>query len=415
MPGARRAIAATATAVRPKNFVNTRLRPQMPLIEDTSLVEHWVLTDHAIERAEERNIGIMEIYSTLAQPTSIRERKTGTADYLRGDIRVSVNTKEKVIMTVVDQDEDIRTTPRKPLNPLLQRKATTMPRASKAHQDGLDEAWVLVPHSEPDVRVMTVSPALADKMLDTNHSNRKLRPSLVRSYVTEINEGRWQVTHQGAAMDTTASLQDGQHRLSAIKETGIPQKMMIAVGMPVESFAVIDTGLTRRYADTLFISGYSDPFNLGAAARLVWLYVNRDFTSTYKVSNQQVLELVNRDTDGFTISMHYGGRLNYGAFMTKSAGAAGHYLVQRVNAKTPVNEFFEGLVEGSGLPGGDPRLVLRRLLANQYRDAGRRFGPEQLAWLIKCWNAWVEGREIRNISWKKTEPMPQVGRYERKR
>ena len=414
MPGGRRTLAAAGTLTRPKEFVNKRIRPQLPLVEDTSKVERYVLTDHAIERAEERGVGIMEVYSTLAEPTSIRQNGSrGTTDYLRGDLRVTVDEKGRSILTVVDLDEDIRMTPRIPLNPLFTRKATTMPR-TKAN-DSLDEAWCLVPHSEPDMRKVFISPALAEKLLSLNTHNRPLRKSIVAQYVSEIEEGRWVLTHQGVALDSTPALQDGQHRLTAIVETGQGQWMFVAVGMAPDNFAKVDTGLNRRYADVLAMGGFGDPFNLGASARLVFIYLNKDFNSSHKVTNAQVLELVSQDVDGFTISMQYGGRTSYGIFAVKSAASAAHYLIQRANNKAPVVEFFEGLIEGTGLPSGDPRLALRRLMANSFREGGRRSGGEHLALIIKTWNAWAEGKELRNLSWKKNEPMPRVTRYERKR
>ena len=416
MAGGRRALAATATLTRPSPSLTRqvpRLRPQLPLVEDTSSAEHWVLTNHAIERAEERGIGIMEIYSALAEPQSIRQRTNyGTADYVRGDLRISVNTKEHAILTVVDVEEDVRTVPRQPLNPLYSRKATNMPRKTGGT---LDDAWALVPHSEPDIRLIHITPALAEKLLALNTHNRPLRKALTAQYVAEIQSGNWRVTHQGVALDVTPALQDGQHRLSAIVETGKGQDMYVAVGMPVDNFSVVDTGANRKYSDVLALSGFSDAFNLGACARLVYLYLNKDFASTYKVNNTTVLETVSEDPDGFTTALHWGARCAYGFFLTKSAAAAGFYLIARVNLKTPVNEFFTDLVEGTGMSTGDPRLVLRRWSTNSYKEAGRRSGPEQLALLLKCWNAWCEGRELRNLAWKKAEPMPRVTRFERKR
>jgi hypothetical protein len=369
-------------------------------------VTHLVLSDHAIERCEERGIAIMEVYSTIADPQYTRTRNDdGTNCYLRGDLSVVVDHKRNSIPTVIDRMEDFRTTPRIPLNPLINRGGAVARRSS-----GLDETWCLLAHTEPDMRLITVTPALAEKLLSFNVSNRPLNKALVSQYKEAIETGVWRVTHQGVALDSNQTLQDGQHRLTAIVETGQAQQMWVAVGMDPANFTAIDVGRNRKFADVLAVEGYTDTHNLGATARLVYIYSFRDFVSTHKVTNAQVIDLVDGDPDGFSRALSMGRAIQGGISMSRTAAGAGYYLIRKVNPTMMVDDFFESLITGENLPTGDIRPRLIRVMANSQRTKLRRTGPEQMALLIKTWNAWAEDRSMETLAWRKSEAMPRVTR-----
>ena len=63
--------------------------------------------------------------------------------------------------------------------------------------------------------------------------------------------GDWQLTHQGIAFDTTGRLIDGQHRLHAIIEAGVPVQILVTRGCSASSFSILDRGANRRPSDIL--------------------------------------------------------------------------------------------------------------------------------------------------------------------
>jgi hypothetical protein len=93
------------------------------------------------------------------------------------------------------------------------------------------------------------------------------------------------------------TLQDGQHRLTAIVETNQAQLMYVAVGMDPDSFDVIDTGRTRCYGDAGAM-GHHDTNVLGSTLRMCYAYINHA-ASNRKVSNASILTLINEDLEGF--------------------------------------------------------------------------------------------------------------------
>jgi hypothetical protein len=101
--------------------------------------------------------------------------------------------------------------------------------------------------------IRTITPEDAKSLLNYNTGNRKIRKQSVANFAKLLRLGEFQLTHQGLAFtgtnDRPGRLLDGQHRLMAINESGIPAQMMICWKCPESVFEVIDGGLTRSFSD----------------------------------------------------------------------------------------------------------------------------------------------------------------------
>jgi len=68
----------------------------------------------------------------------------------------------------------------------------------------------------------TITPTIAQALLDKNSCGRPLDRKLVKEYARRILSGEWQkFPEDQMARDDLGNLIDGQHRNSAIVETGI--------------------------------------------------------------------------------------------------------------------------------------------------------------------------------------------------
>lgn len=72
----------------------------------------WALTTHARERMVERGFTLEDLYRTATQPehTYPQEwRGPDVAIYQRGDCRLAVNTRQQVVITVIDRNDVLET------------------------------------------------------------------------------------------------------------------------------------------------------------------------------------------------------------------------------------------------------------------------------------------------------------------
>ena len=104
-------------------------------------------------------------------------------------------------------------------------------------------------------QVLLVTPALAIALLSRNPNNRPLSKCNLEFLKSELKSGQWKLTHQGIAIAQDGSLIDGQHRLQAIKETGISAELLVTEGIDGEVFSVLDTGKKRSGKDVLSTAG----------------------------------------------------------------------------------------------------------------------------------------------------------------
>lgn len=105
-----------------------------------------------------------------------------------------------------------------------------------------------------ETKLITITPKIAGFYLAANRTNRPIRRAWVKKLAEIIKDGEWEVTHQGIAFDIDGNLQDGQHRLHAIVESGVPVAMYVTTGASLKAFTVIDQGVKRSTGDILRVS-----------------------------------------------------------------------------------------------------------------------------------------------------------------
>lgn len=112
---------------------------------------------------------------------------------------------------------------------------------------------------------VTVTPQMASTLLENNKRNRTLKRQHVAFLCEEIRNGRWKFNGDAIRVATDGSLIDGQHRLEAVVQTGIPIETLMVSGLDPDVFDTIDGGARRSNGDTLSVAGEKSGRNLAAA------------------------------------------------------------------------------------------------------------------------------------------------------
>lgn len=299
----------------------------------------------------------------------------------------------------------------------MQRDADALSHA--AGQSRVSPAVLLSPAPFPKTfeRVL-VTPELAQKLLDLNTGNRPLRKSDIELWRNVIERGEFRYTHQGVAIDVNGVLQDGQHRLTGVVESGIPVEMQVSIGMPPENFNAIDNGLRRNFRDVAYKMGLGSPGRVGSAARLLVIldeYPKRSFGD--KVSNTEVADFLaspfNEEglSNGQVLQMAVNeSQMQWQSYRVNSTAACtAIFRLWKVLGfdNVLVTEFLEGLKNGVELGAEDARLALRRYMlspsSNQSRSAYLHLGL-----FIKAWNKFVQNQNVKVLSFRsKVEDLPK--------
>ncbi len=270
-----------------------------------------------------------------------------------------------------------------------------------------------------DLEIMTITPELAQEWLDRGGTNRKITRRRVEAMTAAIQRGEWQLTGEAIKLDDEGRVRDGQNRLHAIVQAGIPVRSVVARGVSEDAFDVMDTGRSRNAADVLHIHGFPSQNALAAAARGL-MFIERygrvfpsQRDSHLYITPVTTLEYV-KDHPEIIDGVRLGDRIYHSGIQ----GGIGLWsiittLFLRLDPKQ-AEQFAEHLTTGAGLHRGHPLLMLRNRLVGSQRDQYSTLsGREALvAITIKAWNAWREGKTLQTLSWRaegrRAEPFPEA-------
>lgn len=125
--------------------------------------------------------------------------------------------------------------------------------------------------TEPYARVITISPQLAQYILDNiEEKNRKRAPKKVEEYSRGMAQG-WTLTGQPLIFSRCGRLLDGGHRLTAVVKSGRKIRTMAVFGVAYEAFSFLDIGRKRTPANTLEVMGVTHAGIKSGAMR--WVYI----------------------------------------------------------------------------------------------------------------------------------------------
>jgi hypothetical protein len=131
--------------------------------------------------------------------------------------------------------------------------------------------------------------------------------------------------------------------------------MTVFTEVPDGTFGVLDTGKKRSAADTLHVEGEKHTVQLAAMLRTIYLYDTRPELAwsgrAARLSNPQILELLEQHPtvrDYTTVADHIGQATG----MIRTAAGAASYLVDRVNPRADLSQWYAGISEGTSLGKG---------------------------------------------------------------
>lgn len=186
-----------------------------------------------------------------------------------------------------------------------------------------------------------ITPQTAAAILEKNTNNRRLSQPTVNAYAREMQNGRWQVTHQGVAVYDDGTLADGQHRLAAIVESGCTVPMLLTTGIPKASASGIDVNRPRSAIDVIRITGSADWINTKMLQSLRLVY------ATPKKVTPSELEVLGEHIKGdveFTDSLFKRNMRGTGAALRATITLAHYYGASESRLAEFVSMYYSGIV-----------------------------------------------------------------------
>lgn len=262
-----------------------------------------------------------------------------------------------------------------------------------------------------EVDLVMMSPELAREALATMVANRPVTMAHVRNLAGAIKSGEWRGsdTRELIKFSGDGRLIDGQHRLMAIIEAGVPIVVGVTFGCDPSVFDVLDTGRARSGGDVLALTGHAQGNFLAASLRVAYAVTHNGFGRMLnRASNAQIMQMI-EEFPAMPESM--AAVAGVPRFIPQSVAAGLHYVMSQIDSEK-ATVFFDGLATGQGLPAGSPILVLRNKLLTPKTQRSSTTRSTVAALTIKAWNAWIKGDRIYMLRWtgigKNAESFPKI-------
>lgn len=256
------------------------------------------------------------------------------------------------------------------------------------------------------IKVETITPDDAARMLGTMVGNRSLRQTAVRRYAREMVAGKWLLNGEAIKIDRAGRLIDGQHRMSAVLVAKVPVQMHVVRGVDPDAMATLDTGVGRSFYDSRVIAGRSEHRGCGPIARWWYQYALSSINGKAVATHQELAAIVDAHPQILT-SAEFIGRLKVVRHRCTPGvqGFVHSYAAEKYDREM-ADTFMQDLNDGAGLAQTSPIFVLRRRLVD---DIGKnRLDPTYvLAITIKAWNAWINGDKLQTITWRSGGTKPE--------
>lgn len=259
----------------------------------------------------------------------------------------------------------------------------------------------------PHSAFMAVTPAVAERWLKANKSNRSLRERAFTAQMRDMEQGNWSVNGETVKLSRPllegeiddlpegyVMFLDGQHRFEACIESGQPFVTLVVWGLEPEARNTMDTGISRTMADVLKMGDKANAPVVASVLRRYWMWERGDykFNGKTRPTHAELLELLEKEPHIFykAAEMGYWVRKENRDVAPSVVGLA-YILCDRV-APGDAPWFFARLRDGAELPKGSPILALRARLSRERRERRTVIPEYQLALILKAWNYYREDR-----------------------
>lgn len=283
--------------------------------------------------------------------------------------------------------------------------STKLPRTRRSEPTSTVWTSDLTPGVE--FEVLTLTKELAEEYL--THLPERQRSQSERTidrYASDLLSDQFPFTGDPIRFNTDGELIDGQHRCTAVVESGVPIVALVIRGLGADMIRFFDGGRTRRFPDDLRINGFANHTALAAITGRVWHwqhgnfgymgvpYVQNALYANTAPTRAQLWTTLQEHPELPEVTTHAQRIHNHVPNAPSSVIGLAWWLLGQVDMDAREKFFYE-LVQGPSVNGPEyPITVLHRTLTRRLNQSEEREGHIWLAYIIKAYNAWAQGRSI---------------------
>lgn len=244
-----------------------------------------------------------------------------------------------------------------------------------------------------------ITPAVAEKYLQSNIFNRRVKHPVVLQYANDMKNGRWKNdTAELIKISKSGVVLDGQHRLHGVIKANTPIWFHLAKGLEDEVFDVLDTGSARNATDTFKVKGIKHDnsipsimsmYNLLRLGKKVGAQKNHKSTNAVLLEQYYSDELFWQNVAKKTHQWY----LSFAKIITPSFIGGFYAHFSKIDEEY-AESFLIQLTTGIGIENNVINLLRNKLM--QDKMSPRKMTPTlKMALIIKTWNFYINNEEVK--------------------
>lgn len=268
------------------------------------------------------------------------------------------------------------------------------------------------------VKIETITPEIAKRLLESNEKNRKINPERVMKYANDMKRGMWSAATM-LIVDEDGHLIDANHRLNAVIKADTPVQMVVFSGLEKKYLPFIDTGRPRSAGDMLAfmdgVEGVGGLKNASAIARNVLAYRTQNLSRTIYVGYDEIAKLIIDEKECMATAMKFYNaahrRCAIGCGLSAGGGAAMFLIIQKnKDSIGDFNAFCNRVIYGENITKQSPEYAARCAILNNSHYTGQTRIVRDMYTILRAWEAHVKGESLQQVRIPKEAAanMPEV-------
>lgn len=256
--------------------------------------------------------------------------------------------------------------------------------------------------------VELITPEIARDYLKANTANRPMSNVHIERIAQQMAKGQFILNGESIIFSDEGILMQGQHRLAACIKSNTSFQTVVVRGIPYNAFFTLDSGRARSISDVFAIQGTPDYSKMSSIVnsyiRLhtgINSYTGRESMKNLMSTKKDIFDVYQRHIELFTEIKLFSNRCYDKLRLLKMAEIGGIMAYLIIDLKHPqdfVESFFTMLFFNSNV-NNEAVNILRTKLINDLASERRMTPKYKLSIIIKCWNAYVENKEVKVLSY----------------
>lgn len=249
--------------------------------------------------------------------------------------------------------------------------------------------------------IENITPKQAELLLKRNLKNRSVKKHKVHMYAHDMKRGSWLLTGESLKLSKFGELIDGQNRLLACIEAGVPFQTFITYNLDPDVKNICDTGTARTAGDVMSINEIKNANRIAASlVNFIALKnkgrVAKTDKTKFKNSNIDILNLYYKYK--IVIDMYYPladrfyikSRLLTGSYIL---GVMLYLAIEKNHSKSKIESFFSQLLTGMNVENNTINILRDKLILHLASHRNKLTPAVKQALIAKTWNLYLSNKE----------------------